>query len=87
MINSRWARHLKSEEDKKNFLLYVMNSRALLDRLVAILQEFEAEIGRGAVEEEYTSPAWPYLQADRLGQLKMTSKIRKLLTQKGSEKE
>ena len=87
MINARWARHLKGDEDKKNFLLYIMNSRALLDRLDAILSEFDEELGRDGLNEEYTSPAWPYLQADRLGQLKMISKIRKLLTQKGSEKE
>lgn len=80
-----WTKHIVGTKEKQDFAKYVLNSGALLDRLDSILDELTAELDRAAYAEDYTSPAWPFLQADRLGQLKSFAKIKKLLNRKPND--
>lgn len=81
MINE-FVRHLKTPKEKDEFTKYLQHSRALLDRLNDIIDGYIAELRRGEFTEDYSSPTWSHLQADRLGQLKSLTKIKRLITLK-----
>lgn len=81
-ISSEWSRHLRKAEDKEEFNKTILHSGILLDRLRDILEGYLSELGREEYTEEYVSPAWPYLQADRLGQKKALTKVLKLVERK-----
>lgn len=77
-----WTQHIKDPKKKLEFKKYVLNSNALLDRLEVMVDNYIDEIRRSEINEDYSSPAWPQLQADRLGQLKSFAKIKRLLQRK-----
>ena len=82
MVDRTWTNHIKDSKGKEEFAKYILHSGGLLDRLEDIIDGYIAEIRRGEQTEDYSSASWPYLQADRLGQLKSLTKIRKLLQRK-----
>lgn len=80
-----WSRHIKGTKEKADFIKYVLNSRALLDRMESIIEGFIEELDRRELLEDYSSPSWSQLQADRLGQRKAYARVLKLLMRKGNE--
>lgn len=80
-----WSRHIKGVKEKADFIKYVLNSRALLDRMESIIEGFIEELDRRELLEDYSSPSWSQLQADRLGQRKAYARVLKLLMRKGNE--
>lgn len=84
-VTNLWSRHLKTTKEKSDFIKYVLNSRALLDRLESIIEGFTEELDRRELLEDYSSPSWSQLQADRLGQRKAYARLLKLLMRKGNE--
>lgn len=78
-MQSRWHDHLNDEEDKKNFKDLVGNSHKLLERLHDIIeQKIEDTKKKQIIEEGFTNPNWPLLQAHYLGQIKSLLDIQKL---------
>ena len=82
MVSSLWAKHIRDQKGKADFNTVVLHSGLVLDRLEAIVDGWIEELRRTEATEDYSSPSWSHLQADRLGQLKSLSKIRKLLDRK-----
>jgi hypothetical protein len=83
-LESEWVRHLKTPKEREDFLKYVRNSKGIIERLHQIVDGYVNELRNKEQNEDYSSPAWSHLQADRLGQLKSLVKIKRLLTFKGS---
>lgn len=81
-MTSEWTRHLKTPKERAEFLQYVKNSKGIINRLNDIVEGYTAELRRTEQTEDYSSPSWSHLQADRLGQLKSLTKIKRLITLK-----
>lgn len=76
-----WTAHLKDNEEKQRFWSYLKNSRGLLDRLVDLLKEMEADLTQQELDTDtYDSPAWAAKQADINGSRRTIRKILKLIT-------
>lgn len=84
MLSREWSKHLTNPKAKQEFIAYVLNSGSLLDRLEELMENWIEELRRQEVNEDYSSPSWSHLQADRLGQLKSLAKIKRLLSRKGT---
>lgn len=74
-----WTDHLPDKDKKMEFEKYVRNCPQLLDRLLDIVSGFEARIDRVELGEDYSSPSWAMVQADRIGQIKAYKQIKQLL--------
>lgn len=65
---NRWTSHLTDPEEKINFQHRIHSSKDVLDRLLQIMKEDEANLGK--VEESvksFSEPNWEYRQAYYLG--------------------
>lgn len=74
-----WVSHLKEETDKEDFLKVIKASSIVRNRLVDMIDEMVFKLNTKQLSDDYSSPSWSYLQADRLGQLKSLSNVRRLL--------
>lgn len=78
-LSSKWTQHLRGHEAEK-FKELVLSDNVVLGRLLAILEEIEKEVLVADLSiDEYNSPAFPYLKADRNGELRGYRKIKTLL--------
>ncbi len=67
-MNIYWTKNLRTPEEKEKFQNSVLGSKLVLERLVQILNEEEAELDRSeASTSQYDSPSWSSLQAHRNG--------------------
>jgi hypothetical protein len=73
-----WTDHLGTDKEKQEFAKLVSTS-LVLKRLGDILNGMEKTLDRKDFNELYTSPSWPYEQADRLGHRKGIASVRKLI--------
>ena len=76
-LSTLWCRHLP-KTDKADFESTVRNSTAVLNRLEAILQEYEAKIFQDESTEESYGSGWQYLQAHRNGKKDLLRQLRGL---------
>jgi hypothetical protein len=75
-----WTKHLSDPQRKEDFEKTLRNSTLVLDRLKAILTEWEAQLAaEGSTKDQYSSPAWSHLQAHRNGERGTLKKVRELL--------
>lgn len=74
-----WVSHLKEEADKEDFFKVIKASNIVRNRLVDMIDEMVFKLNTKQLSDDYSSPSWSYLQADRLGQLKSLSSVRRLL--------
>lgn len=81
MLAKIWTDHLKDPKEKQEFALTLKTSLAL-KRLDEMLDNFLRRLESTEYNDDYSSPSWPYLQADRLGQKKALLQIKKLLTER-----
>ena len=65
-VSVQWLKHLRTEEDRKEFTQYVMGCPQLLEVLENLSNE-KIEISQKSVAADYDSPAWAYRQADKVG--------------------
>jgi len=72
-----WTQHCKDEKEKEALLFILQNNRVLIDRLLLILEKFEAEEDV-LTTQDYDSPSWAYKQADRNGAVRSLRKVKKL---------
>lgn len=77
-LNKLWTDHLPTAKEKQEFAKLVQSS-LVLRRLSEIVYKLEKELDRRDTNEDYSSPAWPYEQADRLGYRRGLAAIKKLL--------
>ena len=76
-ISTEWASNLKPEE-REQFNNLVLGSKKVLDRAVEILYNRVKSREVPSIKD-YDSPSWPYLQADRLGELRALQEVIRLL--------
>lgn len=75
----QWTSHLDNEADKARFRQHILNSRSVLERQTAILDEIEKELdGQETDQDQYNSPSWAAMQADRNGFRRAIRRIKKL---------
>lgn len=85
-IPFQWLKHAKTEDEKANIELLVLNSQAMKTHILNILSEYASEIERkGLVEEDYKEAGILAVLAFRNGQLSMLDKIAKLFNFKTTE--
>lgn len=75
----RWVDNLKNQKDKDSFFETLTNSRFILGRLKTILIE-DLEALERLEGLDFDSPAWPYKQAELIGQKKQLKKALTLLS-------
>jgi hypothetical protein len=76
-----WTHHLKTKEEKDRFEKYLYGSRNILDVQSNILDKFERELDdQENNPDQYNSPSWAALQADRNGYRRALRRIKKLIT-------
>lgn len=77
-----WTNHLKDQEEKERFKRHIFNSRSVLERQNAMLDDLEKEQDLFETSrEQYKNPAWAALQADGNGfrrALRLVKKINNL---------
>lgn len=74
-----WTNHLKDPDEKERFRKYVLGSKSILERQTQILDEMEEELDQLETgENQYQSPSWAALQADRNGYRRALRRIKKL---------
>jgi len=73
-LQMRWTQGVNNPEEVEKL---VRNSPAVLKRLREILDSAIQNIPEGT-EEDYKSPSWSHLQADRNGYKRALKNIRKL---------
>lgn len=80
-FNSRWTKHLRTEEERTNAKATILASRTALDRLKQLIaEEVEDLNNQEASSQDYDSPSWSHKQAHRNGQKAMAKSIIDLLT-------
>lgn len=74
-----WYNHLKDPEERSKFKQYIYGSKKILERQTAILDEMENELDQQETDQDqYSSPSWAALQADRNGYRRALRRIKKL---------
>ncbi len=75
-----WTNHLKTEEDKTRFKQQIMNSRSVMERLDVMIDNLEEDLNKAEnTEDQYSSPSWAALQADRNGYRRALRKVKQLI--------
>jgi hypothetical protein len=79
-LSHKWTQHLRGEEANK-FRELLLVDTVILGRLLAIVEEMEREVEQSDLSiNEYTNPAFPYLKADRNGEIRGLKKVQSLLS-------
>lgn len=79
---TRWFQHIRDHEEQMSFKQTVRGCSFALDRLVEILKEDEEHLIKRLSEESYEKPSWSEYQADLLGQLRTTRRLKDLVNLK-----
>lgn len=78
---SQWSNHLKDPEDAKRFRQHIYASKGVLDRLLTLTGAMENELDTQETDpDQYSSPSWAALQADRNGYRRALRRVNKLIT-------
>ncbi len=77
----KWFEGVKTEEEKKEVYAVLLSARPAFERLAKLIEK-EKLSGKNyrAKKEHYDSAAWPYLQADGIGEERAYNNILKLLS-------
>lgn len=74
-----WTNHLKDPEEVTRFKRHLLNSKSILERQSQIMDEMERELDQAETNpDQYNSPSWAALQADRNGFRRALRRIKKL---------
>lgn len=75
-----WTKHLKDEQDKKDFERTVQGSSQALNRLLDLITEYQDTISLSENDIRiFDQPNWEYRQAFKNGQRCSLQKIRDLI--------
>lgn len=76
-----WIKHLKSEEQRKEFEGILRNSTRTLRRLSDLLDEYvKEEEHKQQQTKGYDQAGWAYKQADHIGTIRTLKKIKDLVS-------
>lgn len=77
---SAWYKHLKTEEEQKQFKNEVLGSKLVLRRLNSLLTELKTNIDNAELSaKNYDLPNWELRQADGIGYRRCINEISKLI--------
>jgi hypothetical protein len=80
-LSGKWLQPYKTADEREKFKQVLISDRLVLERLYAIIEEFESELDQNEFSiSEYDHAAWPYLKADRIGERRGLHKIKQLLS-------
>lgn len=76
---TRWTKGL-SDQEIKEFQTSVVSAQKLLKKIKEVAEEELSYTENASLDKDnYTLPAWPYFQADVLGQQRAYNKVLKLI--------
>lgn len=76
-----WTKHLKDQEDIKNFQNQVKSAKPVLDRLLVLLTAREDQIDRSELDiRSFDNPNWAYKQAFKNGCSSEIYALKKLIS-------
>ena len=79
-LSVEWFTECKTPEEKEEYATLLRNSPLVLQGVKRIVGKWDDEITKCETStQEYTNPAWPYLQASRNGQRLVIKRIQELL--------
>jgi len=79
-VSEDWFFDARGPEDKEKRRQVVMANTASLALLYKILEKKLASVERQKLSEDsYSSPAWPYFQADKNGQVRTLTELLRLI--------
>jgi len=79
-IYTKWVKHLKTDDERKEFLAKLVASKDVLERLQKLLEEdLKSSSTQSLSKEKYECPNWPYLQADKVGEERALRKVIKII--------
>lgn len=77
---SAWYKHLKTEEEQKDFKNQVLGSKLVLKRLQILLNELKTNVDNAELNtKNYDLPNWELRQADGIGYRRCIKEISKLI--------
>lgn len=76
-----WLKSLKTDKEKEDFELVLRNSTMVVDRLIEIVDEWDAELtSKDLSETDFDTPNWEVKQAARIGDRRRIKKLRDLFS-------
>lgn len=76
---SQWTQHLTSPTEKEQFKNYLLSAKQIFERQNSIIQQWEDELdNKETTEDQYNTPSWAMLQADRNGYRRALKKLKQL---------
>lgn len=80
-LSGKWLQNKRTAEEKDSFKQILLADTVVLGRLYEIVEEYEKELDQSEFSpDEYMSPAFPYLKADRIGERRAYRKLKHLLS-------
>lgn len=77
---TEWTKHLKTPEEKAQFVDSLIGSKRVLDRLSQLLEEHEQTLERSETSlTAYDLPNWDYRQAHKNGYRAHLNAVKKLI--------
>lgn len=76
-VPNDWLVYLNSDSDKAVFKQRLLDNKDLFDMLITIIEAKQKNQKKKV--DDYTSPAWAYLQADTNGYVRAYEEIKKLI--------
>ena len=78
---SAWTKHISDEQEKERFRNQILNSKQVLNRLQALLNEMKEDVDSTELNTKiYDIPNWDYRQADTNGYKRCLKQISKIIT-------
>lgn len=79
-VSLTWTKKLSDEKQKEEFVKKLYENEEILNALAVILDEkIEASRNNQLSTKSFSSPAWPYEQADSNGYQRALSEIKSLI--------
>ena len=84
-VKTVWISHLKSKEEKEEFLYKLTAAQVALQRLKQIIEKkIEANTKSRVSEEGYKDASWAYRQADLVGEERAFRELLDIIDLKGT---
>jgi homoserine dehydrogenase len=79
-IQTRWIKHLKTDELKKEFLTKLAAADDVLSRIKTLIEEDIVTANKKSLAQEgYENPNWAFYQADLLGEMRAYNKVIRMI--------
>jgi hypothetical protein len=79
-ISNTWIKNLKDKKEEQEFQAALLSSRRVLKRLEEIIEQDISACDKAMLDKNnYSKAAWPYKQADGIGEKRAYTKILNLI--------